>query len=96
MDRDPVLRAHVLEHAPQPVVGDGRDQVRHDSQPGAAEGRGNRVAAKRNRVGFGDVFFVAGRQVVGNEGDVDIGLSDKEGLHRVFRHPQMGWVLARR
>ena len=27
------------------------------------------------------MFFVAGRHVVGDEGDVDIGLSDEEGLH---------------
>ena len=28
------------------------------------------------------MLFVAGRHVVGNEGDVDIGLSDEEGLHK--------------
>ena len=27
------------------------------------------------------MLFVAGRHVVGDEGDVDIGLSDEEGLH---------------
>jgi hypothetical protein len=27
--------------------------------------------------------------VVGNEGDVDIGLSDEEGLHKVIRHALM-------
>jgi hypothetical protein len=27
------------------------------------------------------MFFVADRQMVGNEGDVDIGLSDEESLH---------------
>ena len=31
------------------------------------------------------MFLVAGRHVVGNEGDVDIGLSDEEGLHEVIR-----------
>jgi hypothetical protein len=36
------------------------------------------------------MFFVAGRQVVGNEGDVDIGLSDEEGLHKVIRLALMG------
>ena len=27
------------------------------------------------------MFLVTGRQVVGNEGNIDIGLSDKERLH---------------
>jgi hypothetical protein len=27
------------------------------------------------------MFFVAGRHVVGDESNIDIGLSDKEGLH---------------
>ena len=81
MDRDAVLRAHVLEHPPQPVIGDGGDQVRHDPQFGAAEGRGDGIAAERHRVGLGDMLLVAGRHVVGNEGDVDIGLSNEEGLH---------------
>src|ERR1700730_13177410 len=80
MDRDSVLRAHVLKHPPQPVVGDRGDQVRHDSELGAAERRRDGVAAERDRVGLCDMLFVAGRHVVGNEGDVDIGLSDEEGL----------------
>jgi hypothetical protein len=32
------------------------------------------------------VFLVTDGQMVGDEGDVDIGLSDKEGLHKVVRH----------
>ena len=36
------------------------------------------------------MLFVAGRHVVGNEGNVDIGLSDEEGLHKVIRHALMG------
>ena len=83
MDRDSVLRAHVLEHPPQPVIGDGRDQVRHDAELGATECRGDRVAAERHRIGRRDMLLVAGRHVVGNEGDVDIGLSDEEGLHSI-------------
>jgi hypothetical protein len=35
------------------------------------------------------MLLVAGRHVVGNEGDVDIGLSDEEGLHKVIRHVVM-------
>ena len=81
MDRDPVLRAHVLKHAPQPVIGDGGDQVRHDPELGAAKRRGDRVAAEGDRIGRRDVLFVAGRHVVGNEGHVDVGLSDEESLH---------------
>ena len=81
MDRDSVFRAHVLEHAAEPVIGDGRDQVGHDAELGAAERGRDRVAAKGDRVGGCHMFFVAGRHVVGDEGDVDIGLSDEEGLH---------------
>src|SRR6185312_11071254 len=81
MDRDSVFRRHVLKHAAEPVVGDGRDQVGHDAELGAAERRGDGVAAKGYRVGGGHMFFVAGRHVVGDEGNVDIGLSDEESLH---------------
>jgi hypothetical protein len=41
------------------------------------------------------MFFVAGRHVVGDEGNIDIGLSDEESLHSF----PVGWwvvVLARR
>ena len=81
MDRDSVFRGHVLKHAAEPVVGHGRDQVGHDAELGAAERCGDGVAAKGHRVGGGHMFFVAGRHVVGDEGDVDIGLSDEESLH---------------
>ena len=94
MDRDSILRAHVLEHPPQPVIGDGGDQVRHNAELGATECRGNGVAAERDRVSGGDMLFVAGRHVVGDEGNVDIGLSDEKSLHSF----SVGWwmVLARR
>ena len=81
MDRDSVFRAHVLKHPSEPVVGYGRNQVRHDPELGATECRGNGIAAKRDRIGRSDVLLVAGRQVVGDESDIDIGLSDEEGLH---------------
>src|SRR6267378_568347 len=51
MDRDSVFRAHVLKHPPQPVVGHGCDQVRHDSKLGTAECRRDGVAAERDGVG---------------------------------------------
>ena len=85
MDRDSVFRAHVLEHASQPVIGDGGDQVGHDAELGAAECRGDRVAAERDRVGGSDMLLVAGRHMVGDEGNVDIGLSDEERLHKSVR-----------
>ena len=59
---------------------------RYDAELGAAERRGDRVAAKGHSIGRGHVLFVTGRHLVGDEGDVDIGLSDKEGLHKVVRH----------
>jgi len=90
MDRDSILRAHVLKHPAEPVVGDGGDQVRHNAELGAAEGRCDGVATERHRIGRGDMLFVAGRHVVGYEGDVDIGLSDEEGLHKFIRHALMG------
>jgi hypothetical protein len=37
------------------------------------------------------VFFVAGRHVIGNEGNVDIGLSDEESLHSFSVIALMGW-----
>src|SRR5262249_12716852 len=86
MDRDPVLGTHVLKHASEPVVGDGRNQVGHDPELGAAECRGYGVAAERHGVGVGDMLLVACRQMISDEGDVDIGLSDKEGLHKLVRH----------
>ena len=81
MNGDSILRAHVLKHPTQPVIRHGGDQVRHDPELGAAECRGNCIAAERHRIGLCDMFLVTGRQVVGNEGNVDIGLSDKERLH---------------
>ena len=81
MQRDAVLRAHVLEHAPQPVIGRGGDEIGHDAELGAAERRRHRIAAEGDRVVRGHVLIVAGRHVVGDEDDVDIGLSDEESLH---------------
>ena len=83
MDRDAVLRGHVDEHAAEPVVSDGGEQVRRDPELRAGKRRGDGVAAERDRIGGGDVFLVAGRHVVGDEGNVDIGLSDEEGLHSI-------------
>src|ERR1700744_2020490 len=87
MDRDSVLRAHVLKHAAEPVMGDSGDQVRHDAELGATECSGDGVAAERDRIGRGNMLLIAGRHVVGNEGYIDIGLSDEECLHAL---PMMG------
>src|SRR5215469_12593362 len=42
VDGDSVFRAHILEHPPEPVIGDGGDQIRYDAELGAAERRGDR------------------------------------------------------
>jgi hypothetical protein len=36
------------------------------------------------------MLLVAGRHVVGNEGNVDIGLSDEQGVHKFIRHTLVG------
>ena len=81
MELDLVLGRHVLEHAAEPVAGDGSDQVRLDAELRAAERGGHGVAAERDGVLRGDVLLVADRDVVGDEGHIDIGLADEEGLH---------------
>ena len=43
MDRDAVLRGHVDEHAAEPVVGDGGEQVGRDPELRAGERRGDGV-----------------------------------------------------
>src|SRR5215213_1852983 len=82
MDRDAVGRRHVDEHAPEPVVGDLGQEVRRDPELGAGEGRRDRVAAEGDRVIAGHRLLVAGRQGVGEEGNVNVGLADEESLHR--------------
>ena len=90
MQRDRVFRAHVLEHPPQPVIGRRGDEIGHDAELGAAERRRHRIAAEGDRVVGCHVLFVAGRHVVGDEDDVDIGLTDKESLHWLS---VMRWVV---
>src|SRR6516162_9922944 len=51
MDRDAVLRAHIHEHASEPVIGNGCDQIRYAPERDAAKRRGDGVAAKRHRIG---------------------------------------------
>jgi len=75
---DPVFRRHVYEHAPEPVVCDRGHQIRCHPELGAAESRGHRVAAEGDRVVMSDDLVIAGRELVGQEGDVDVALSDKE------------------
>ena len=78
---NPVLRRHVDEHAPEPVVRHRGHQVRRDAELGAAERGRDRVAAERHRVVARDGLRVAGRHFVGQEGDVDVALADEECLH---------------
>ena len=82
VDRDAVGRRHVHEHAPEPIVGDLGQEVRGDAELGAGEGRRDRVATEGDRVIARHRLLVAGRDVVGEEGDVDVGLADEESLHR--------------
>ena len=82
VDRDPIPGRHVQEHATEPVVGDGCEQVRQNSQLRTAEGGRDRVAAERDGVGRRHMLFVARRHPVGQKGDVNISLSDEECLHR--------------
>ena len=81
MDRDAVLRRHVDEHAAEPVVGDGGEQVRRDAELGAAERRRDRIAAERHRIVARHRLLVAGRDLVGEEGDVDVALADEQSFH---------------
>jgi hypothetical protein len=80
MNRDFVFRGHLQEHASKPVFRDRGEQVR---QLGTAEGGGDAVAAERNGVSRRDVLFIAGRKPIGQESDVDVGLTNEERLHRV-------------
>src|ERR1700753_2699789 len=83
MNGNAVFRAHVLKHPSEPIIGNGSDQVRHDSKLGAAKRRRHGIAAERYGIGRGDMLLVAGRHVIGNEGDIDIGLSDEKSLHSI-------------
>src|SRR3954467_5853964 len=85
MDCNAVLRAHVLKHPAQPVVGDGGDQVGHDAQLGATECRGHRITSERDRIRRRDMFFIPGRHMIGDKSYVDISLSDEECLHKNVR-----------
>ena len=81
VDRDAVFRRHVDEHAPEPVVGERRQQVGRNAELGAAERGCDRVAAERDRIVARHRLLVAGRQTRRPEGDVDIGLPDEERVH---------------
>jgi hypothetical protein len=90
MDRNRIFRRHVDEHAPEPVVRHRGDQVRGDPELGAAERGRDGVAAERHRIVARHGLVVAGRKRVGQEGNVDIALADKERLHcayPLFRNP---------
>jgi hypothetical protein len=81
VNRDSIFGRHVQKHATEPVVGNGRDQVRHYPELRAAERRRDGVAAERNGVRRRHVLLVAGRHPVGQKGNVNIGLSNEESLH---------------
>ena len=81
VDRDAILGRHVQEHATKPIIGDGREHIRHMSQLRTAKGRGDRIAAERDCVGRRHILLVACRHAIGQKGDVNVGLSNEEGLH---------------
>jgi hypothetical protein len=72
-----------LKHSAEPIVSHGGNQIRHDPELGAAERCRDRIAPERDRIGRGDMLLVAGRHMIGDEGNVDVGLSDEERLHSI-------------
>jgi hypothetical protein len=82
---DVVLRRHVEEHAAEPIVREGGDEIDLGGQVGAAERRGDRVAAERDGVIGGDVLLVPDRNVIHQERDVDVGVTDEKRVHHCSR-----------
>ncbi len=66
------------------------EQIRRNAELGAAERRRYRIAAERNRIVARHRLLVAGRNLVGEEGDIDIALADEEGFHAVTLKPAYG------
>ena len=91
VDRDAVFGCHVQKHATKPIIGESREHVRRMSQLRTAKGRGDRIAAERNCVSRGYILLVTGRHVIGQKRDVDVGLSNEEGLHRLTPFAQEAW-----
>ena len=75
---DSIFRRHVDEHAPEPVICDRGHQVRCHPQFGAAKSCGHRIAAEGDGVVTSHGLFIAGGELVGQESDIDVALSDKE------------------
>ena len=78
---DTVFRRHLDEHAAEPVVGTGRDQVGPVAELGTGEGGGHRIAAERDGIVLGDGLLVAARHAAGLHGHIDIGMADEERFH---------------
>jgi len=83
MHGDRVFRRHIDEHAAEPVVGDGSEQIGRNAELGAAERGGHRIAAKGDGVVARHRLLIARRQFVRDKGDVDIALTDEEGFHEL-------------
>src|SRR5438270_2202095 len=81
MYTDLIFRRHVEEHAAQPVIGKRCQEVRLNTKTGAAKCRRYGVAAEGYGIVARDIFFVTGRDSVGQESDIDIGLADEQGFH---------------
>ncbi len=75
-------RGHVEKHAAQPIVGDGRNKVRNRAELGAGESGGDRIAAEGDGIILRHRLFIAARNSVAQQGDIDISVADEKRLQR--------------
>jgi hypothetical protein len=90
MDGNAVFRGHVDEHAAEPVVGDGGEQIGRDAELGTAERGGHCIAAEGDGVVARHRLLVTRRQGVRHERDVDVTLTDEQSFHALPAIPQSG------
>src|SRR3954452_7026056 len=83
VQRYAILRGHVDEHAPEPVVGNRGQQIGPQPKLGAAECRRHRVAAERDGIIPSNRLLVTGRQRIREKGDIDISLADEKSFHNL-------------
>ena len=81
MKRNAVFRRHVDEHAAKIIVRDGGQKIGRDAELGAGKGRRDRVAAERDGIIPRDGLVVPGRNLIRQEGHVDIGLANEKSIH---------------
>src|SRR3954464_6205434 len=83
VQRSPILRGHVDEHAPEPVVGNRGQQIGPQPKLGAAECCRHRVAAERDGIIPSNCLLVTGWQRIREKGDIDISLADEKSFHNL-------------